>query len=227
MVSATVTCNRRPSRASVQRVHLLCKFDDRGTRVNVSSETTDLLPRVAEGDEGAMHAVIDRYSGLVWSLARRKLQSRTDAEDAVQEIFLEVWKSAGRFKASLGSEDTFIATIARRRLIDRIRKLSRAPDEVSSEEALAQVSRDVEGASARAAEIGEEARAALDTFGSLRPERQTVLHLAVCSGLSHSQIAAATGMPLGTVKTHVRRGLAEIRRALEGESEEVEEEVSS
>ena len=86
-----------------------------------------LLARVGAGDAGAVREVLSRYGGLVWSIAKRFEPS--EAEDAVQEIFLDLWKSAGRYDAALGSEATFIATIARRRLIDRRRTRRRRPQD--------------------------------------------------------------------------------------------------
>jgi RNA polymerase sigma-70 factor (ECF subfamily) len=86
-----------------------------------------LLQRVAAGESAAVKEVMDRYGGLVWSLARRSCANQADAEDATQEIFLDIWKSAARFDADKGSETLFIAMIARRRLIDRIRRLGREP----------------------------------------------------------------------------------------------------
>jgi len=93
-----------------------------------------ILARVARGDAKAVRECIDEFGGLVWAIARRMTRSRADAEDAVQEIFIDVWRSAGRFDAAQGSEKVFITTIARRRLIDRIRrgKMSQMMDSVES-----------------------------------------------------------------------------------------------
>src|SRR4051794_24108813 len=87
-----------------------------------------LLSRVASGDRAAIRETIQQYGGLVWSLARRGSVSQEDAEDAVQEIFTDVWRSAARFDVRSGTEATFIATIARRRLIDRRRSRHRRPE---------------------------------------------------------------------------------------------------
>ena len=86
----------------------------------------DLLPRIATGDNHAMEECLDLYGNLVWSLARRMSPS-ADADDAVQEIFLDIWKNAARFNKNVASEKTFVMMIARRRLIDRRRKLGREP----------------------------------------------------------------------------------------------------
>jgi RNA polymerase sigma factor (sigma-70 family) len=81
-----------------------------------------ILERVARGDQQAVRECIDEFGGLVWAIARRMTRSRADAEDAVQEIFVDVWRSAARYDSVQGSEKVFITTIARRRLIDRIRR---------------------------------------------------------------------------------------------------------
>ena len=86
-----------------------------------------LLARVARGDEDAVSACMDRFGGLVWSLARRYLRNDAEAADAVQEIFIELWQNAKRYDPERGSEETFVAVLTRRRLIDRLRKLKRQP----------------------------------------------------------------------------------------------------
>jgi RNA polymerase sigma-70 factor, ECF subfamily len=166
-----------------------------------------LLARVAAGDPTAVRECIARFSGLVWSLARRF--DPGDAEDAAQEIFLDLWKSAARYDTALGSEATFVATIARRRLIDRRRSRARRP----TTEQLVDLS--VADPGAGPAESAEATKAAA-ALGQLRPEQREVLVLSTCHGLSHGEIAAKTGMPLGTVKAHARRGLLSIRAALLG-----------
>lgn len=176
------------------------------------SSSPPLLTRVAAGDGDAVREVIARYGNLIWSLARRF--DAAEAEDAVQEIFLDLWKSAARFDPAVAPEATFVAMIARRRLIDRRRTLARRPA-VDPIEASAPIADE-----APAPEVGVEAARAAQALGQLRPEQRNVLVLAACEGLSHGEIARRTGMPLGTVKAHVRRGLLSMR-ALLGEREEV------
>ena len=81
-----------------------------------------ILQRVAAGDSASVDECIARYGDIVWALARRSSPTRADAEDAVQEIFLEIWRSAGRYNPQVASEATFIGMISRRRLIDRFRQ---------------------------------------------------------------------------------------------------------
>jgi RNA polymerase sigma factor (sigma-70 family) len=172
-----------------------------------------LLERVAAGDVAAVQQCIDRYGGLIWSLARRLVPRQADAEDAVQEVFIALWKSAGRFDPSVAGESTFVAMIARRRLIDRQRRLARRVDGVKSI-ALEDVDVASEVSNQNGVDARDEAARAADAVTQLRPEQQEVLRLAVYDGWSHQRIADHLQMPLGTVKTHVRRGLIRVRELL-------------
>ena len=151
---------------------------------------------------------MDTYGGLVWSLARRFTDSVADAEDASQEIFLEIWKSASRYDASMGKESTFIATIARRRLIDRVRASNRRPQTEEYDEGAFADPLSVEGSAGVVAADIEVAKRALSTLNETQRE---VLMLGIVEGLTHSEIALRTGKPLGTVKTQMRRGLIKVR----------------
>jgi len=138
------------------------------------------------------------------------LRNAEDAEDAVQEIFIEVWKNAERFDPDQASETTFVAMIARRRLIDKIRHVQRRISADSIEDVLAEPStRDDQ-----VLETNVEAREAAKAVNQLRPEQRQVLQLSIVHGLSHQEIADALGMPLGTVKTHARRGIIQVRETL-------------
>jgi len=170
-----------------------------------------VLPSVASGDQAAVRACLDRYGGLVWSLARRFSSSESEAEDAVQEIFVALWKSAARFDPAVAEETTFVAMIARRRLIDRMRRRSRRPETVGLPEGF-----DAETPGAvEKVEASVDARTATEALQTLDPERRRVLELSVWHGLSHREISSALELPLGTVKSHIRRGLAIIREHLE------------
>ena len=155
---------------------------------------------------------MDTYGGLVWSLARRYLPSVDDAEDATQEIFVEVWKSASRYQPSMGKEATFIATIARRRLIDRVRAASRRP---ISEEFDESISHEGQLEERGLGDVAVDIAAAQKALAVLNEDQRSILLLGIVEGLSHSEIATKTGKPLGTVKTQMRRGLAKLRSLLE------------
>ena len=179
--------------------------------VSDTSPAPTLLARVAAGDSAAIREVLATYGGLVWSIAKRFETAAGDAEDAVQEIFLDLWKSAARYDANIASEAAFIAMIARRRLIDRRRTRRRRP----STQNIQEVPSFADAASGP--DVCAEANQAARALEQLRPEQRQVLVLGA-QGLSHGEIAEQTGMPLGTVKAHARRGLLSIRAALLGEA---------
>lgn len=177
-----------------------------------------VLERIAAGDSAAINECIAQYGRLVWSLARRLTRSPADAEDATQEIFLQIWRCAISFDPAKGSEPVFIAMIARRRLIDRRRKLKF--------ELLIDSSVDVAEAAGWAdpglfPQISLEAEAAMRALTHLRPERRRLLELGLMQGLSQSEIAAQLNIPLGTVKSHMRRGLQQVREYMHIEAERV------
>lgn len=170
----------------------------------------DLLSRIAEGDNAAVSEFVDRYGGLLWSMALRFSKSEADAEDAVQEVFIELWKSAKRFNPDAGSEKTFVSVIARRRLIDRLRgEKSRTETQELVEFAEPEnISVD------RKIELDDEAGKAVAILDQLPSEQARTIRLSIFHGLSHSQIAKTTGLSLGTVKTNIRRGLITIRNRI-------------
>lgn len=171
-----------------------------------------MLLAVARGDSRAVRDCMDRYSGLVWSIARRMSPNETDAEDAVQEIFIDLWKSAHRFDPEKSAEKTFVVMIARRRLIDRLRRFKRVPemDSIDHENAP-----DIGVNAHERMERDAEAQFAMDALDKLRPEQRQLVELSVLKGIPHGEIAATTGIPLGTVKSHIRRGLIALREALD------------
>ncbi|MBB3209342.1 RNA polymerase sigma-70 factor (ECF subfamily) [Rhodopirellula rubra] len=171
--------------------------------------TESVLTRIASGDRTAVDDCLDRYGGLVWSLAKRWVGNVDDAEDAVQDIFVELWQQAGRFDPAVAGEATFVAMIARRRLIDRRRKQSRTPvmETISVEPVDANADHGTEEILVR----GEEAAQAKECLGKLSPTQQQVLTLSVHHGASHASIAGKLSLPLGTVKSYARRGLIQLR----------------
>ncbi len=176
-----------------------------------------LLPRVARGDAAAVSQCLARYGPLVWSVARKLCRDVNAIEDLVQEIFIDVWKSAGRYDPAQASEATFIATIARRRVIDRRRRSARSREVESLEPVRTEMG--AHDAGLEEVDVGDEASLARRALQRLGPEQRRVILMSVVDGLTHQEIAASTGLPLGTVKSHIRRGLdraAQFLRAPEG-----------
>jgi RNA polymerase sigma factor (sigma-70 family) len=172
-----------------------------------------VLQRVARGEPDAVAECIDRFGGLVWLLARRTLNHRADIDDAVQEIFVELWKVADRYDPNIASERAFIATIARRRLIDRgrreRRRLVSTVDSADTDLSVGSVP-----TPDHPSQLREETARAANALQQLSAEQQQALRLSIYHGLSHQEIADRMQMPLGTVKTNLRRGLIRIRELL-------------
>ncbi len=185
---------------------------------NDRMETTEaenrknLLAEVATGDSKAFEELTKKYGNLIWSIARRYLSNQAEAEDAVQEIFLALWQSASRFDASKGSEITFIATIARRRLIDGLRKNNKHKILQSIDDA---ISNDVFKQKSNL-EKNAELSLAIGILETLEKKDQELLSLSIYQGYSHVEIAKLLNLPLGTVKTKIRRNLMKIREKIKG-----------
>lgn len=171
----------------------------------------NLLPKLSGGDPNAAQECLDRYGRLIWSLARRRIRNTQEAEDAVQEIFLAIWKNADRFDPAKASEPTFVTMIARRRLIDLYRRKERQPHTSGSEEELAMLP----GTLSETLEHQADAKLALRVMKDLDEKERRVILLSVYQGMSHSEISKHTDIPLGTVKTYIRRGLQRVRASLE------------
>jgi RNA polymerase sigma-70 factor (ECF subfamily) len=184
-------------------------FDLNGIEKRVTSETP-ILPNVARGEPTAIIECLRRYENLVWALARRSCPDNESAEDAVQEIFFKLWKFAARFDEKIASETTFVAMIARRCLIDLKRKKSSITTSTLEFESLSSAEMGV----SKRLELNDEAAKAAELLNELPDAQKCVIRLSVYDGLSHSRIAEKTGMSLGTVKTHIRRGMTKLRQSL-------------
>jgi RNA polymerase sigma-70 factor (ECF subfamily) len=164
------------------------------------------LQRIAAGDSTALRDFIRLYGDLLWALARRMTKSHAEAEDAVQDIIVHMWQQAAKYDASVGEEVTFVSIVARRRLIDRLRATSSKP--------LANEIPDDAPAKPATPHISEDAATARRLFDSLGDQQRSALWLSIVQGYTHEMIARHLGVPLGTVKTHIRSGLSHIRDRL-------------
>lgn len=170
-----------------------------------------LIRDMAQGQLAALERFYDRYVPLVYRLVLRIVRNRADADEVVQEVFLQAWRSASRYDPSRGTPEAWLVTLARTRAIDALRAAQRVGGRV--EVALVHEIADPEPG--RAARLPER-HGVTGALGGLSPAQRELLELAYYEGLTQTEIAARTGLPLGTVKTRIRTGLERLREALQG-----------
>lgn len=183
---------------------------------DLSDDPIHLLQQIAGGDRDAFRRFYDRYATLVFTFSLRLLGSQADAEDLVQEIFLQIWRQAQAYSPERGTPEAWLITITRSRAIDKLRSIRRremnilTPDEPSRIESVSLVERPTQAS---------EAKLTVEGVLSRLPEAQRlVLELAYFDGLTQTEIAARLGEPLGTVKTRIRAGLERLRGFLGAEA---------
>ena len=173
----------------------------------MSSDNTDsILKLIAKGEDRAFNLLIEKYGNLVWSIGRKFLYKESDVEDAVQEVFIAIWKAAEKFDHTKASEVTFISMIARRRFIDYLRKVSKHRNLQSIDEDNGQ-----ELFKESILNESTDLQLIKDAIGTLEIEDQELLKLSIYQGYSHSEIAKLLNIPLGTVKTRIRRNLIKLK----------------
>ena len=166
-----------------------------------------LVSAIAYGDESAMGQLYDRYSPIVYSIALRVLGDAGTAEDLLQEIFMQLWRNPAAFDPKRGTLAPWLAAITRNRAIDWLRR--RRP-----ETPVADVALSIEPDLASKTEFARSVGKIRTTLDSMPTTQRDVLEMAYFEGLTHSEIAARTGQPLGTIKTRIRSGLLALRMAL-------------
>ena len=179
-----------------------------------------LVQRVAGGDGGAVGELYDRYAPSLLAQIVAMLGDRAEAEDVLQEVFLQVWRQAGRYEPARSSVVTWLVLIARSRSIDRLRSgraLDRAREAVKGEIQSSHTS--PEGV--HTVLSSERRRRVKEELARLPSEQSEVLGMAFFGGLTQSEIAAATGIPLGTVKTRTLLAMKKLRAALSDELREL------
>lgn len=167
-----------------------------------------LLALVQRGDESAMASLFDRYSKVVYSVALRVLRDPASAEDVLQEIFMQIWRSPDGFIATRGSLGGWLAVVSRNRSIDALRR--RRPTDSTDDVVLASPCN-----LADEAERNVMIERARNAMVALPVEQRKTLEMAFFDGLTHSEIAEMTGDPLGTVKTRIRSALLSLRKAFQ------------
>ena len=171
------------------------------------------LGAVANGDKSALRQVYERTSPKLMGICLRILNDRNEAEDVLQEVYVSVWTRAGSFDAGRASAIVWLATIARNRAIDRLRAQRARPGASPVEEAAELADERPDGfAAAVEREEGERIHHCLST---LEIRVQEVIRTAFFDGLSYSELATRAGVPLGTMKSWIRRGLQRLKICLE------------
>ena len=173
------------------------------------SQDQELAERFRAGDEHALRTAYDRYGGAVFHLASRLLANRTDAEDVTQTTFVAAWQGRGTFDPERGGMLGWLLGIARRKAVDRLRVAERDGRAVEVVRALPLP------AAEESPERILDRLVIADELASLPADQRRTLELAFYDDLTHPQISAVTGLPLGTVKSHLRRGMANLRRRWE------------
>lgn len=184
------------------------------------AQVTDvnLLHAIARRDEAALGSLYDRYRLILFGLLVRILNSREEAEDILQEVFVQVWRRAADFDEMRGKPFTWLVTLARSRAIDRLRLLG-ARDRVAI--AAARDAPDEASDAALDAFRSEQRQIVAEALAELPEDQRRALVLAYFEGLTQSEIAARLGSPLGTIKTRMRSGMIKLRTLLGGKIESV------
>lgn len=178
-------------------------------------EEACLLARCGAGDRTAFRELYARYSAPLFSLAVRMVGDAGEAEEAVQDAFVKVWRNAASFDPSRSRPFTWAVTLTRRTCIDHLRKRGRRPvgvplpaDEILEAEGAA-------GRDARAsAEIAEDSAIVGEALSGVSPGQRSALEMALYTGMTQAEIAERLGQPVGTVKSWIRRGLINLRTAV-------------
>jgi len=176
----------------------------------------ELMTLVQEGDETALAILYQRHSGLLWTVVSRVINNETDTEDVIQEIFCELWRQAVHYSEEKGKAVGWLVTLGRRRAIDKLRKKQaylRASVRLC-EEVCANPSADGHGEIQQETESSDHAEILQRIIGTLPEAQQETLKFAFYRGMSQREIAAQTGIPLGTIKTRLELAVRKVRTAL-------------
>ncbi len=181
----------------------------------VTVDDVSLLIRIAQRDQSAMSALYDRYARIIYGLAFKSLRSVEESEEVVLDVFAQVWKIADRFDAQKGRADTWLFTLARSRILDRVRRIRSSKSSTTLSIDALEIQPKADNVDLFEDVFVKERRSRIIAAMQTVPyEQRLVLELAYYQGLTQSQIAIQTGMTLGTVKTRTRLGLSKLKSAL-------------
>ena len=174
---------------------------------------SDALQRAGRGEKPALEGIYQATSAKLFGICLRILHDKQEAEDALQEVFVSVWRRAGSFDAARSSPITWLATIARNRSIDRLRASSRLRTMAPSDEALDVI--DTSADSFALASLAQDGARLHTCLEKLDPKQNGAIREAFFDGFAYSQLAERAGVPLGTMKSWIRRGLQSLKKCLE------------
>jgi RNA polymerase sigma-70 factor (ECF subfamily) len=178
-------------------------------------EQATLLTAMARGDKTALARLYDSLARPLYSLAFRVTNDATEAQDIIQDVFLQLWQKAAAYDSGRGSVFSWAATLTRNRAIDRVRLRSRRAELLAASAAELQPAAPAgDTDSAGSLWVQEKAGAVRAALAQLAPDQQQALELAYFSGLTQQEIAARLNEPLGTIKARIRRGLLKLRETL-------------
>ena len=195
------------------RLRILAKMPPETDR-STDSEVAELLGDCARRDQQAFQRLYERTAPQLLACLIRILRQRALAEDALQDVFVQVWNRAGQFEPGRGSAWGWLVAIARYRAIDLRRREGRMPADTGAD--LDDVAAEDESVDAGALGFGERtARMLTHCMGTLQPRQRECIVLAFQGGLTHAEVSTQIGEPLGSVKSWIRRGLTALKRCLE------------
>lgn len=191
-------------------------ISDSAATIDDEQQLRRLIARVCAQDAQALASLYDLTLGRVYGLILRVVRQPADAEEVVCDLYMQVWEKAADYVPERGSVMAWLQTQAWSRAVDRLRKLRRRSQEISLHPEDGEVAyRECEGLSVeQIAEAGYAGQGIRQAFKTLTDAQQKILQLAFFEDMSHQEISDRTGIPLGTVKSHARRGLAALRAVL-------------
>lgn len=187
-------------------------LDARNRDKSAQDALSAALRAVAGGNRKALRSLYDRTSAKLMGICLRILKDRDEAEDVLQEVYISIWSRAGSFDPGKASPITWLATIARNRAIDKLRARKSRGESVVLDEAFEVADEGPDGFAAAAAK--DESRRIHHCLGTLEDKAQQVIRTAFFEGLSYPELAARAGVPLGTIKSWIRRSLLRLRECL-------------
>jgi RNA polymerase sigma-70 factor (ECF subfamily) len=176
---------------------------------------TRLLCRIAEEDRSALGEFYDQMAGMLFSTAIRILNDVHEAEEVIQDVFVQIWEKAASFDPSLGSAATWAVSLTRNRSIDRLRSRQRRTRLAEQLEQCVDPLMPADGVPAQGGLAGDELAAVRSAVAGLPPEQRQAIEMAFFGGLTHQEIAESLREPLGTVKARIRRGMLKLRESLQ------------